>query len=871
MKVATRTTLWASLALAAFSTGCSSPTAKPDSGVTVDDDCISDTDCADPQYFFCNTVSAKCEPSCRNTSQCNSERPAQYALPHCLTGLGCQCDEGKCVGSLCSADVDCGGTQVCRNGACVSPPAKTAVTKCEVTPSFAVLPQGGKARFWVSAWDAQNNPVVVKEGATWSALDAAVTGSGDGATVEFTAGTSAVVTAVEAVQASFGTVNCKAKVLVLEAPTAGNVAVSAIDELTGRPVPGAKVLVSLENGAPVGTAVETNALGYAMLPLTGAPAKYSVTVFHADFTYVTVANYSGASKFLSFALRRNPLDKFGGYKSSLVNVPATGNVHAAIGGTSLGGSVTSVNLLSLLGPSVPTDLVIGSINQPDRPIPAGAFLGFGEQKIKNDLLGQGQAGVCLKSDGSPDEDKITKGECGTRSAWALAGDVKLGDLPISEFTTGLDGINVGNLLSKIIPLFKGFNSSVIRDVQFTLKGTPGAATGNPDFSDQSHYTTVTHDFTQIPLAFNFAVKVPELPKFRNSYADLAVVLSGAHVPGRGIVPLGLGIGANTDPNDGQIDKLDPLPAGQFAVRMAPTHHGLEGVPYGLLMGALSIKSFTDASAGAGLSALFPRVPGNKLAFDPKGSTPLDLSTQSFPKFAEGAKFNFTGAVDGALAARGFHLATALTGIDVVRVSFSDISESRWDVLVSPESSDFVLPEVPLGSTLRDRLYADSTKTSRSDFVVQGFRMLKDPTVATSGSISFNDYVEFNDTNADRTTDFITAFSFLQYGRPKVSFDTPKEDASTIAKGEKIVVKVKNYSIGKTAGTNDGVVKLTFVGGTGCEAAELSTETEAGSGKLEYTLPTACSGAVTMTAELLKIDGTTPQTPAIKATIAVTIQ
>ena len=236
MTSVTSKTLWTATVLA-FSllslTACPTPPpVKCDGGScgtgggTGSGDCVDDTDCADPLYFFCNTVTSKCEQSCRTAAQCNpasvngGQRPAQYALDFCTGTLGCQCDEGKCVGSLCSADSDC-GTLVCRSGACVTPPAASTVAKCQVSPDLAVMGAGSKARFWVSAWDAQNNPVVIKDGATFTAVGSAVTGSGTGAFADFTAGTAAVTTPTTSVQAAFGSINCQAKVILPSGPTKG--------------------------------------------------------------------------------------------------------------------------------------------------------------------------------------------------------------------------------------------------------------------------------------------------------------------------------------------------------------------------------------------------------------------------------------------------------------------------------------------------------------------------------------------------------------------------------------------------------------------------------------------------------------------------
>lgn len=876
MNAATNRLWWATIAISALAlTACPTPPAVDGGtgggGGTMSDDCVDDTDCPDSTYFFCNTETSKCEPACRTAEQCNN-RPSEYALDFCGGSLGCQCDEGKCVGSLCSADSDC-GTQVCRNGACVAPPAATTVAKCSVTPDLQVFAPGSAATFFVSAWDANNNPVVVKEGATWSATGATVTGSGSGVSAVFTAGTTPVPNATAAVQATIGSVNCSAKAIVLPAVSAGSVAVSVIDELSGRPIADAKIVVSKGDGsiiAQTGAAefVNTDASGFASLSY-GTETTFSVTAFHPDFSYVTVANYtSGGTRYLSFALRRNPLDKYGGYKGTFTNVPSTGNVHAGIAGMSLAGSITSLNIAQLLGPSVPTDVVIGSaINQPGVPIPAGVFLGFGEQQIKNSFAGQGLNGVCA------DEAAVLSGACGTRSAWALAGDVALNDLPISALAGGLDNIDIAGLLAQVVPIFKKFNSSIVRDVEFTLKSTPIDA-GTPNFSDQAHFVTANHDFTQIPLAFNFVTKLPSLPKFKGTFVDGVAIIGGANAPGRGVIPLGLGVGVNTTPVDDKVDALMPLQVGQVGVRMAPTHHGIEGSHYGLVVAAISAKALTDASAGIGASALFPRMPGNKLAFDPTGAAPIDLSGQAFPAFPEGGKFNFTDAAQGAVPARSFR-ASAIADTAVLRISFADDLDRRWDVIVDAASPNFTLPNTPAGAVLSDRLFGNGNKTTggRSGLTVQGFRLKKDPLTAGAADINFATYVELNGTNSARTTDFLTAFSFLSYATPSVSFTTPKDAGQTIAKGSKIALSVSGFAVG-TTGTDDGVVLLAITnGGAGCVGAALSTEVPMkGSGDLEYTLPAACGGdSVTLQATLVGVDGLTPIAPAVSKSLTVKIQ
>src|SRR4029077_18380333 len=102
------------------------------------------------------------------------------------------------------------------------------------------------------------------------------------------------------------------------------VSVLVTDELSGRPVPGATVLVSdATAGTAIGATVPTDPNGFATLPLTGSPATVNVSAFSEGFGYLTIANYATAgSRFLSMPLRRNPIDQYGGGKGEPHNTPS---------------------------------------------------------------------------------------------------------------------------------------------------------------------------------------------------------------------------------------------------------------------------------------------------------------------------------------------------------------------------------------------------------------------------------------------------------------------------------------------------------------------------------------------------------------------
>ncbi len=827
--------------------------------------CFEDVDCPDPRFFFCNTTTSQCEPSCKVRNDCTAGERGQYALPECEGGLGCQCDEGKCVAGLCGSDADCGASLVCRNGKCEMPPAAASVDRCLVLPDYAVLKAGTQQKFHVEAFAADGTPVVLKDGVTWSAANggtiAATAGNVNSAT--FTAGNAAAAEAV-GVTATIGSKSCTARTVTLDGTVGANeIAVVVTDELTGRGINGATVLASDATGAPIGATATTNASGYAKL--TGiAGAEVSVSVFSANYNYLTIANYdTTGSKFLSFVLRRHQNDKYGGQKGTFKNVPMTSNVHAAISGMSIAGSITDLSLTQLLGNTVPTRVKIGNaIDQMNVPLPAGVYLGFSDQQIKTQVAAQGLAGVCTAAKGG--ETAITNGTCGTRTGWALAGDVPLGDLPIQAFAGGVDNLDFGMILPAVLPIFRKFNSSIMRDVEFSLKDTPkDAVTMAPQFKDAGteDFTVADHDFSPpgaVPLAFNFVNRLPDLPRFRGTYVDGVVMLGGANIPGRGVVPLGLGVAIN-DNGDAKVDKTEDLPAdGLVQLRMAPTHHGIEGAEYGILALSISFKSFQDSSAGVATSGIFVRPPMNKLSFDPTGASPIDLAAGglTFPTFPEGAKYNYASTAGGGLNGRTFRIpAFTVTNnpTTLVRVTFTDAFEHRWVVLADPAkvaATGFTLPAPPGGAV--DRTFSNGMSTgTRSTLLVQTIRL--SATQAANPTMAYKDLVEANNTNADRLTDFTTAFSFIDYARPSLAWKTPAA-GGTIMKGTNAVISVKNFKVGNMA-SDDGYVKITFTGGTGCTEASGQTETMAGSGDVNVMIPSTCTGSgITATAKLVDVNG-----------------
>ncbi|HYH95925.1 carboxypeptidase regulatory-like domain-containing protein [Hyalangium sp.] len=838
--------------------GPPTPPGDPDAACTVDQDC------PDPAFFFCNTAASKCEAACRTREDCSAAKRGSYALAECDNNpLGCQCDQGKCVVSLCSRDADCQSSQVCRDGRCVEPPPASAAAACQVTPDFVIGRPGTNVRFDVAVRDAEGKPLVLTEGITWSAAGAAVTGGGSGTSATFTL--AALAEASEAVEARVGPAVCLARVTVLgsEVP-AGQVRVVVTDELTGRPLQGALVMAASAAGTPLGSG-ETDEGGVALVQAAGG---VSLTAFHADYGYLTLAHYDTAvgSRDLALPLRRNPLELYGGAKGTFSNLPATPNLHLGFAGLSAPGLGLEVAPEQLNGPSETVSVNLGGLSR-ELEAPAGAYLALPSNPVKAEYGAPGVAGVCDDSLSgiTRAEEAIRAGACGRRTAWALAGDVPPTELPPSLFGPTLD---VSQLLAQSIPLLRRFQSSVVRDVQFRLVPTPGAANGTPDFRDTTHFTPVDHDFQQLPLGFQFAVRVPALPRYRGTFLDGAFVLGTASVPGQGLVPLGLGIAVNVAPADPNTDVQAGLPApGLVSVRMAPAHHGLEGSSYRLLVLATSNAALNDASAGAASSALVE--PVDSLSFDPRGGSPVQLS-RSFLSVPDGARYNFDAEPHRGLEGRQFRFLAdpGLAGATVLRVVFANRLGHRWTVLLDPgrAASGFRLPVPP--APFADRTYFGDLTGTRALLLVQALAAYKPDNGSALDPVAL---AEADDLNLEQLGDVTRAWSALDYRRPEVTWLAPESEGLSVPRESTVRVRTSGFRIG-SGPTDDGYVQLSFTGGTGCEGQTVRGDVDAsqGRGEVELKLPPGCSGlGMFMIATLVDPSGT-PLRPPVSSTRLVNL-
>ncbi|QSQ15828.1 carboxypeptidase regulatory-like domain-containing protein [Myxococcus landrumensis] len=796
--------------------------------------CAVDQDCPDPALFFCNTAISLCEPSCRTRRDCDASRRGEaFAIPACATELGCQCDMNRCEVNLCASNADCVGLKVCRDGACVEPPPSTLAASCQITPDVVVGRPGGTVAFNVWVWDASGRPLVPLNDVVWKALDPDVVKRrgmerGSRATFELVAQTEARAL----VAASIGSASCTARVTVLspDVPARG-VRVSVVDELTGRPLPKVTLSVSGSRGQGLTSAV-TGTDGTAWVPASGS---VGVSAFHPDYGYLTLARLDADSlRDLRLSLRRNPLDTSGGVQVAFVEAlaanPRTINLRLGMTGLSVPGLVSELTPESLLGAERRVD--VGAAGSGDMSLPSGAVVWL-EGSAAPRASASGVAGVCDASlAGVLDpEAEILAGTCSTRTAWGLTGTLPMTALPLSAAEPGVDPLL---MLGRMLPVSTRFYSSAVRDASFRLVPTPGLSDGAPRPDAVTYPQLVSLDFEGVRLAFPFAVRVPQLPRYRGVYLDRAFVLSTVVAPGRGLVPLGYGAAANVSPADPNADADARLgQPGVVAVRMAPAHHGLEGQPYRLLVGATSRAARDDASAGTPTSFVVTDL--SAPPFDPLGERPIAPGARFLP-IPEGARYNFDTEASQELKGRELRV-VEVGSATLVRVVFTNRLGRRWTVLASPsDAEDGVLIPMP-PSGFEDRTYFGDHLGSRS--------LLRVETLLVSdgdwNDLGPSELVSAEGQGLEKVADLTRAVSALEMGRPEVAWIYPELEGQRLSRGSAVRVRVTGFRPGVDAEAQ-GRVRVTLKGGKGCDDIVVSdTAVSLSSGEVELRLPSNCSG------------------------------
>ncbi len=730
--------------------GCGGGNGDPDCADTPDtpnlcsqDDqcheCCDSDHCADNEYcdddFVCKL---DCEPE---DGDCSSDRGV------CCDGLACDVFYDKCV-AVCTADEDCPPTHedvlfnedllcqaagycdfkhcssdancepgtVCYIGDCVTPVDCSQIDSCKVVPASAVTQLDTEVALSATAFMTSGAmaPGVIFE---WTSDNVDIAAVADGVVTGGTATGTATITARVA-GCTDPEITSDASVLNYGEVILGT-RVAAIDEMTGQPIEG--ITVEIEGAA---AAVVTDALGVAQFDdVDLAAAAATVTLSHAGYGYVSFVD-AGSNDLIAHLGEIPDPDVAGGYQghfdfSKIICGPDDScEISLGLTGASIPGNLFNLNLDVLIGELLCTDIELGGTSE-TVPLPGGLVI------CLND--------TCFK------EDYRVTGVEGTRVAWALGGKLNLADVIeiLGPIISDPDNLDIGEILGAVLPLFAGFNTAVIPNVEIVpILKVADADDINCD-EDTSDLVPDYANFPElesgdmvlkIPMDKTLTVDVDTLPSDgADGYLyDGVIVLGGVLVRDAGLVPLGLSAGMDAptaeDVPDGQIDSFE-LKLSDVAGRLPEGSYQRAIVVLALNIGKLSDSENTDPMVIAGQVHLVDQFDGTlnvnnlmgpaEYTFDPESANPRQVNLISVP-----------------------------AGIDYVLMLLSSDAGS-WQVLHPGTIGLFDLPDAPVAG---DRAAG------------MGLVALK-----LAGDVTYQDLIEFNGTNMNDLVSLVSEFVIVYAG------------------------------------------------------------------------------------------------------------
>lgn len=603
--------------------------------------------------------------------------------------LGCTCDAGVCQQLACSAAGDCPEGQGCQAGACVETRDPREAVRCELAPLRGLTKQGVEAPpSHLTLYDDEGRVLFFGEvrGALSSGLSLRSTEASRGSLDQAGALVGGGEPGPYRLRAEIGAASCEAQRINLQAIGEGELRVAAVDELSGLALEGVTVQVEA-GGSPA--IVETGADGAARFAVAELPSPpWTISLFHERFMYLTVVGVEGRD--LLVPLRRSiTMERAGGIKGRFdprAFDPAL--LNAGLVGMSIPGNLVDLSFTMLLGRVERVEIDLGGAREVD--IPQGIVLGLGNTWFKDEYQALGLAGNCAE------EERVEEGSCGLAAAWGLAGGMPLEELPLDQLTEGGEHLDVGQLLSHLLPHVRGFRSTIVRDVSY--QRPPTKVVGGKRVPDSDRFERIDMR-PSMRMALFGEVALPPLPATEGSTLDGAIVLAGALTEGRGFTPLGItagvdsGVAAGGQPS-GEISEPGGRP-GSLGLRLAPLHGGLEGSEYLVLALAVNLSRLMEEGATctaadpsgcaaiAGVATVRERLPS--------GET-IDLRPGGFVGFADGAIYDDDQ--------RRFILGGPIEGEpNLLRLSLGS-QAARWMVYFPAGVESFSLPLPPMA--LADR-------------------------------------------------------------------------------------------------------------------------------------------------------------------------
>ena len=560
---------------------------------------------------------------CKVNADCADKIGVEKGCPSADFTCGCDVENEQCAQSICTLDTDCAKGQVCNQGGCKAPLGDSGLTARLLRPVWITGPNLGIDPFVGLGAQVSDGKGNVKLDAVldWNLAGSAAfkLDAGQLKATE-TAGKTTITASGKGIAASN-----PAQLWNLGALPAGkNLRVTAIDDFTWAALTGKVVVIGMADQATPAAAMTADlAEGQASFADVKFPAD--IHLLGKDHNPLSVLRYDAAGKpgelLLPATLRHFAELEYDGKgalvkdKSKVIHGDAVkgqvdypGEGEAMLGMTSLafGPQLLNFSIDAILGPNVKRpfdDKAPTFLNpEPGKPqqIPGGVTFALGQPVVTS---------------------FIVAGPPGPHIVWTLGGRLSMGELTaemgkIFEAASGKNGLDIGQIVSVLLPYLSGFSS----DVQWNVM------LGDKLADPQVELAKVKPKF---PLLLKSDVEIAPLPKVGKGWADLAFVIGGALLPIGEIVPLGLTAGSDSagkeDPADGLIDS-DPNTKGNQPIKLsvAPLHSALQvGVQNHVVITAAVVLAGGGKKEGGSLILGAPGPIAAKLQPGPFMDLPLD--------------------------------------------------------------------------------------------------------------------------------------------------------------------------------------------------------------------------------------------------------
>ncbi|MCB9651052.1 MAG: hypothetical protein H6730_31345 [Deltaproteobacteria bacterium] len=659
----------------------------------------------------CCWFSINCQPG----SICNTTDEADFYDPNetanvCIRVIctaDADCDQGEtcspeklCRPPVCQSDTQCPAGQTCQSGSCNPAITTDQVASCEVVTRSTSVREGGKVSLAAVAKNT-NGAVLPGIPFEWTSDN---TGAVSISGTDAVGGTEQGSASVSAKPEGRADLTCARPVSITNFPNVaqGDVRVVVVADDSGAAVADAQVILM------AGGANNANTTADGVATFTGVGAVDSVTVIKAGWQYFTVVQ-PGTNDIYIPLPRKTDATKAGGFRG-VIDISATkkADIKLGLAGPAIPNNLLDFGLETLVGDFVPTEIDAPELGLEDTiDLPGGLVLGLSNKTFTSDQLrcqgvtpGTGELGCFL-----------TQTPAGPSAGWALAGQLKLAQVTsiANELSGAIGGggsdLPIGDILTAVLPLLRGLNHGILASVfteEFAKVNKDGQAGDCTDPGLEGYDDKCRGDFSKYSrndiaasasLNVLSKVSVPRLPDLPGlgRCAQGAVLLSGAALEGRGLVPLGLTAGidtlADTETPDCVIagvekpfgENSETLNDGEMPLSMAPPHSGIEGSQLFLLAVALDPDNIAaDTNGNFQLSALIKRV-------DTVGET-VNMGG-AFPKFPE-------ATISKGAATVAFDAAT-ISGATLTRTELQ-AGGNTWLVYAPATAANVALPDVAEG-------------------------------------------------------------------------------------------------------------------------------------------------------------------------------